>query len=152
MYELEYNPDPFDLTKMVLKGIYSSIHGVINFIFTISIIFLMIRFWSSVGIGLKTLMFISLLLFPLIQPLFIHLNSIRTFEDLDKDLVLIFDDYGITSKSKKTDEFIEWKDIVGIAKSNDTYVVYTQGSRGYILSSAQYRSIPGLKELLEEKR
>ena len=152
MYTLDYDPSPVDLWKMTMRGIYSSLQGVINIIFTISVLVLIYKFWQSSMALFRVIMVLGLMLFTVIQPLFIYLNSVRTLEDIDSTTKLSIDDKGIEVSTANEREYIKWSSILGIAKSEDVYVIYTSNNRGYIITPKMYSDYPGLVELIESKR
>ncbi len=89
-YEFDYIVDPFEMTKLALKGIYKSLAGAVNIVFTISAIGLLMRFWFDLNVILKTFLFLCVFMFPLFQPLIIYNRLKKQLSNLPNDMKAFF--------------------------------------------------------------
>ena len=98
-YKFSYKITAIDLWKLAMYGIYGSIVGVANIIFTISMFALVVRFWRDVNTFLKILLILGVFLFIIIQPMMIYLKSKKQIEAVPVDMEIGFDDKGMHIKT-----------------------------------------------------
>ena len=100
-YEYTYRNTPGDYWKFRMENYYRNWTALVSIVFTLSILALIIAKWNATnGLG-KALMVIFLLVFPLFQPLYIYLISIRDAQALQVDTTLSFDETGMEIKVQK---------------------------------------------------
>ncbi|NCC78298.1 MAG: YcxB family protein, partial [Clostridia bacterium] len=67
-----YETKASDLWQLSMYGIYKSMVGLVNVIFTAAMVLLTAKYWSEVNWYLKGLLILGLSLFTVIQPLLIY--------------------------------------------------------------------------------
>jgi hypothetical protein len=134
-YRFTVNTTAFDLWQLSMYGIYGSILGAANAVFTAAMILLAVRFFPGIHIVLKCLLLFAVCLFPVIQPLVVYLRARRQAKSMPKDVHLEFDDKGmhVTVGDKKED--IDWDSVVGITKKPTLLVVFSSARHGYVLTN-----------------
>ncbi|HZK26661.1 MAG TPA: YcxB family protein [Thermoclostridium sp.] len=135
-YKFSIKTTASEFWQLSMYGIYGSILGTTNIIFTVAMILLSIRFFSGAHIVLKYLMVIAIILFPIIQPLVVYLRAKKQAKGLPKEEVhLTVDDQGIHIISGFKKEDIQWSDVRGLTKKPTLLVIYTSSQHGYVLSN-----------------
>ena len=134
-YRFKSDVKPADLWKIAMTRMYRSPVGLVNVIFTVSMILLTIRFWPTASDLFRVLMFLGCILFPVIQPLAIYGFSARKLEKLPKDMELLFNDDGLTVFVGEKNEFLRWSRIKNAIKRSHMIVVMSDDSHGYMLTN-----------------
>lgn len=134
-YKFKYNLRTIDLWKLSLYGIYTSLIGLINIIFIISIVLLIIRFWSVGNIFVKVLLIFTSLIFTLFQPLILYLRAKKQVETFPKDMYLGFDRQGMSIETDDNISLIKWEDIAGIKELKNIIIIYSSGRQGYLMTN-----------------
>ena len=124
-----------DLWKMAMQRTYRSLAGMVNIVFTVAMVFLMIRYFGSVSDGLRGFMLFGLLLFPVIQPLCIYGMSVKQLEDMPKDMELTFNDSGVLVETQGKSETLRWSRISNAIKRNNMIIVMSDENHGYMLTN-----------------
>ncbi|HHY43078.1 MAG TPA: YcxB family protein [Thermoanaerobacterales bacterium] len=132
-YKFNYAITALDLWQLSMYGIYSSMIGVCNIIFTIAMLLLTAKFWGNVNSFVKILLIFGIGLFPIIQPIAIYARAKRYVAAIPHDLEICFDDSGIYIRTKKQSHILKWNEIKSISKRPNMIVIYTVANRGYIL-------------------
>jgi len=130
-----YETKASDLWQLSMYGIYKSMAGLINVIFTTAMALLTVKYWSEVSWYLKALLILGLSLFTLIQPLLIYRRAKRQVSGMPKDMEIGFDEMGVHVKSGKEKSTVRWKKMKGIAKHPTMLIIYVSATRGYILNN-----------------
>lgn len=133
-YEFEYKVLPIDMLIMTLKGMYSSLAGTANLIFTFSIMALSYRFWNDISIYLKAFLFVCIIFFPVIQPIIIYKRFEKQLKSLPDNLKIVFDDKGFRINQDKSSTFTPWSNVNRVSKSSRAIVIYTNNKGNYILT------------------
>ena len=134
-YRFKSDVKPGDLWKIAMTRIYRSPVGLVNVIFTVSMILLTIRFWPTASDLFRVLMFLGCILFPVIQPLAIYGFSAKQLENLPKDMEMLFNDDGLTVFVGEKSELLNWKRIKNAIKRSHMIVVMSDDSYGYMLTN-----------------
>lgn len=124
-----------DLWKMAMTRTYKSLVGLVNVVFTIAMVLLIIRYWSSASDLFRILMVLGCVLFPVIQPLAIYGNSIKQLEDMPRDMELLFNDTGVRVFVGDKSELLRWSRIKNAIKRSNMIVVMSDDSHGYMLTN-----------------
>ncbi len=135
-YNFKYKTKASDLWQITMYNIYSSFMGTVNIIFTIAMILLAVKYWSSLNLGLRFLVLIGVFLFIAIQPLLIYLKSLKHVRLLPKEIEMIIDDYGLKINNDHRSIDIKWKEIQGISKKPTLLLILAKGGHGYILTNS----------------
>ena len=70
-YEFKNKVSVFDFFGMAMANTYKLPLGLVNVIFTVSLIALSLKFWNQAGDVLQVFMLLGCLIFPVFQPFFI---------------------------------------------------------------------------------
>ena len=134
-YQFKYETKASDLWQLSMYGIYRSIVGVVNIIFTAAMIVLIVRYFAETSWTYRILMILGLSLFTVIQPLVIYNRAKKQLSGMSRDMEIGFDDYGVHVRSEKEKSSIKWKNIKGIAKQPTLVIVYSSATHGFILTN-----------------
>ena len=155
-YEYTYRNTPGDYWKFRMENYYRNWTAIVSIVFTLSILALAIARWNSTnGLG-KAILIILLLVFPVFQPLFIYMTSIRDAQSVQVDTTLSFDTTGMEIKVQKHVQRIPWKSFVPDEKGGgmaigrkSMLVVVPDQVHAYLLPNRVFRSDAEKKELLD---
>ena len=115
-YEYTFRNTPEDYWKFRMENHYRTWTGLVSIIYTLSLLALTIVKWNATnGLG-KALLVLFLIVFPVIQPLFVYFISIRDAQAIRADTTLSFDENGMEIKVLKHLQKIPWKSFVPDAK------------------------------------
>lgn len=121
--------------QMSMYGIYGSILGMTNVVFTAAMVLLTIRFFSESHIVLKCLLLLSICIFPVFQPIVIYLRAKKQAGNLTQEVHLTFDDQGVHVAVDGQNSDIDWGSVRGIAKKPTLLIIFTSSQHGYVLSN-----------------
>ena len=111
-YEYTYKNTPEDYWLFLMENYYRNWTGFVSVVFTLSILVLTITKWNATnGLG-KAIMIIFLILFPVIQPLYIYFISIRDAQAIKADTTICFDTNGVELRVRNHLQRIPWKEFV----------------------------------------
>lgn len=155
-YEYTYRNTPGDYWKFRMENYYRNWTAIVSIVFTLSILALAIARWNATnGLG-KAILIILLLVFPLFQPLFIYMTSIRDAQAVQVDTTLSFDTTGMEIKVQKHVQRIPWKSFVPDEKGGgmaigrkSMLVVVPDQVHAYLLPNRVFKSDAEKKELLD---
>ena len=155
-YEYTYRNTPGDYWKFRMENYYRNWTALVSVVFTLSILALTIAKWNATnGLG-KALMVIFLLVFPVFQPLYIYLTSIRDAQGVQVDTTLSFDSTGMEIKVQKHLQRIPWKSFVPDEKGGGMVinrrpmlVVVPDQVHAYLLPNRIFESDSRKKELFD---
>lgn len=134
-YQFNYETKPSDLWQLSMYGIYRSIVGLVNVIFTGAMIVLLVTFWADVSWMYRILMLLGASLFTVIQPLVIYHRAKKQLSGLNRSMEIGFDDHGVHVRSDKEKSSIKWRNIKGVAKQPTLVIVYSSATHGFILTN-----------------
>ncbi len=134
-YKFTYQITAFDLWQLSMYGIYGSMVGVCNIIFTVAMLLLAAKFWGDVNSFIKIIFIMAISLFTIIQPIAIYIRAKRQVAVLPHDLEIGFDDNGIYVKNENQNSELKWNTIKGVSKKPSMIVVHTTTKHGYILTN-----------------
>ena len=117
-----------------LVSMYRSMLGVINVIFTVSMILVTVRFWGDAGWTYRVPMLLGILAFPLLQPIAIYLRSRRIVSRLPQDLEMNIGPRGISIQGQNDSTFLAYSDLAAVKLVAGIIVIQTEGRRGYTLN------------------
>jgi hypothetical protein len=134
-YRFTINTTASDLWQLSMYGIYGSILGAANAVFTVAMVLVAVRFFSGSHIVLKCLQIIAICLFPVIQPVVVYLRASKQAKSMPKDVQLEFDDEGMHVSVGNQKEDIDWNSVAGITKKPTLLVVFSSARHGYVLTN-----------------
>ena len=134
-YKFNYQTSAFDLWQLSMFGIYGSIIGVCNIIFTVAILLLATKFWEDVSSFIKILLIISISLFTVIQPIAVYIRAKRQIATVPQDMEIGFDDNGIHIKTSNQNSDLKWSTIKGVIKKPSMIIIFTTMKHGFIITN-----------------
>ncbi|MGN9164378.1 YcxB family protein [Tissierellaceae bacterium HCP3S3_D8] len=134
-YKFNYQTSAFDLWQLSMFGIYGSIIGVCNIIFTVAILLLATKFWEDVSRFIKILLIISISLFTVIQPIAVYIRAKRQIATVPQDMEIGFDDNGIHIKTSNQNSDLKWSTIKGVIKKPSMIIIFTTMKHGFIITN-----------------
>lgn len=135
IYKFDYQTTPFDLWKLAMWHMYTSIIGMCNILFTATMIGIGIKFWGDMNSFVKIVLIIITNLFTLIQPLAIYKRCKTQIEAIPNNMKIIFDDQGIHINTKIKSSHIEWSKVRGVSKKASMIIVFSTTTYGFILTN-----------------
>lgn len=139
-YSFKYQNKALDLWQLTMYGIYTSMMGTINIIFTVSMLLLAFKFWAEMGLVFRILCGAGVLLFLVIQPLVIYQKSKKQMYQLPQSIELDMDDDGLHVYAGLEKTLIPWDAVKGIMKKPTLLVLFASNQHGYILSNDVLKS------------
>lgn len=134
-FQFSFKNKASDLWQLSMYGVYKSMIGLVNVIFSVAMILLTVRYWSEVNWYLRALLILGLTLFTVIQPLLIYRRAEKQVSGMQEDMEIGFDELGVHVKSGKEKTTIRWKKMKGITKHPTMLIIYSSATRGYILNN-----------------
>ncbi len=134
-YQFTYETKPLDLWQLSMYGMYRSMVGVINIIFTIAMVMLTIRFWEESNLIIRMILIMGMGLFTVIQPLLVYLRAKRQLSSVSSKIKLKIDDLGVLVETNNQRSQMKWKTIKGISKKPTLIILYTSAKHGFILTN-----------------
>lgn len=134
-FKFHYQTEATDIWKLSMYGIYSSMLGMVNIIFTAAMFLLTVKFWSSENIFIKILLIIAASLFTVVQPLAIYMRAKRQTETFPQDMEIGFDDKGIHVITSAGNSDLKWSMIRGVTQKNSMIIIYTTDKHGFVLTN-----------------
>ena len=133
--EYKFNCDvkTSDLWKMSMVRTYRSLLGVINIVFTVSMIAMTIKLWPGSGEFSRALEILCCLIFPVFQPLAILGRSYKQVEQQPKGVELLFRNTGIVVTCGGREEKIPWSRVIRVIRQDSMIVIKTDDSYGYMI-------------------
>jgi hypothetical protein len=138
-YDFTYQTTAFDLWRLSMYGIYKSILGLCNAIFTVAMVLLAYKYWAGANDVLKLFMALGMSLFTVIQPMLVYLKAKRQVKQLPKEINLHFDDFGVHINTLEQNSSIKWKDIKGVLNRPGMVVIMSSHQHGFILTDKVLR-------------
>jgi hypothetical protein len=133
-YRFPYGISPGEMTVLGMANIYRSMPGVVNMVFTVSLILVTYRFWDTVGWAIRVLMILGAALFPLLQPGIIYLRSRKIVSKMPRDMEMRIRKDGISIDTEDNSTLIEYGDIATFRRIAGLLVLQTSGKQSYVLS------------------
>lgn len=141
-YSFHYNVRPANLWILSMINTYRSMVGVVNIVFTLSMIMLTFRFWMEANMAVRLLMIAGIMVFPCFQPLVIFLRSSKIVGKMPVNMHLDFDNKGMKITAENLNAQVNYTDLKSVIEISGMLVLYTQARQGYILN----REVLGNKE------
>lgn len=134
-YNFKYKTTALDLWQLSMYGIYGSMLGLCNIIFTVAMILLTVKFWVNENNFIKILLIIAICLFTIIQPLAIYYRARKRVLQNSNDMEISFDDQGIHVKIENQTSDVKWNHVKGVIKRPSMIVVLSTNKHGFILTN-----------------
>lgn len=130
----KYKVRPGNLWVLTMINMYRSMIGVVNVVFTLSIVLLAVRFWPEASLFVRLLITAGILLFPVFQPLIIYLRSKKIVAEMPDNLEMIISDKGIEVQSGNKHSHMKFEELKSILMIRGILVLYTQSKQSFILN------------------
>ncbi|MDF2547343.1 MAG: hypothetical protein K0R93_2241 [Anaerosolibacter sp.] len=134
-YRFTYQTTAFDLWQLSMYGIYGSMVGVCNIIFTVAMGLLSAKFWGTVNGFMKIIFIIAICLFTVIQPAVIYMRAKRQVATFPHDMEIGFDDHGVHVKTEKQRSELKWNTIKAVSKKPSMIVIFSTTKHGFVLTN-----------------
>lgn len=143
-YKFKYKNTPFELLRLSLFYLYTSLAGIVNIIFTFAMLALLYSKWNETEAFVKLILSIAVLFFVLFQPAMMYMKVRENAKDLP-ELELEFGERGIAVGVGGKHEFIPWNKIRSVKSFPGMLIIFTDATNGYILTKRivgiHYKSI-----------
>ncbi|NBF39477.1 MAG: hypothetical protein GVY14_03585 [Spirochaetes bacterium] len=133
-YRFHYRVTPSDLMILSLVSIYRSLPGIINIIFSISMILVAFRFWEEAAWIYRALMLLGIVVFPVLQPAAIYLRSRRIVSRMPEGLEMYIGPEGITISGPNDSNSLAYSELTAVKLVAGMIIIHTKGKQGYALS------------------
>ena len=134
-YSYKFKLNRSDMFKYYMSDRYSSLAGIVQIIFTVSLIILAISKWNVVGIILKIILIVGISLFTIIQPLFFYINAGKSIKKDTPDTEILFEDEYIEIKVLSHIQRIRYQNIVQIINKPLMLIIQPDNKHIYILTN-----------------
>ena len=112
---------------------YSSMAGLVQIIFIISLLILVINKWADLGIIMKILILVGLSLFTIIQPLAFWINAGKSIDPNMPETEIQFDDNNMIIKVNSHIQRIPYSNIVRVVSKPKMLVIQPDQKHIYII-------------------
>lgn len=134
-YKFTYQTTALDLWQLSMYGIYGSMVGVCNIIFTVAMFLVTAKFWTSVNVFMKIVLIIGICLFTVIQPLAVYMRAKKQMAVASHKVEISFDDAGIHVKTKNKKSDLKWSTIKAISKKPSMIIIFSSNKHGFVLTN-----------------
>ena len=133
-YSFRYSVRPANLWVLSMMNIYRSMMGVVNIVFTLSMVLLALRFWAEAGPAARILIAAGGALFPLLQPLMIFLRSRKIVGGMPAGMLISFSAKGMTVTAGEEKSHVDYWDLKSVIRISGMLIIYTRSRQGFILN------------------
>ena len=112
---------------------YSSLAGIVQIIFVVSLAILVVRRWDELGPIMKIIILIGLSLFTIIQPLAFWINAKKSIDPNMPETELKFDDDNMVIKVNSNIQRIRYENLVQVIKKPKMLIIQPDRNHIYIL-------------------
>ena len=112
---------------------YSSLAGLVQIIFVVSLLILLCSKWNNIGIIIKIIAFVGISLFTVIQPLAFWINAGKSIDPNMPETELKFDEDFMIIKVNSHLQRIPYPDIVKVINKPGLLVIQPDQTHIYIL-------------------
>lgn len=132
-FVFKYRVRPENLLLLAMANVYRSMAGVVNIVFTLSMILVAFRFWTSVNLYLKILIALGIALFPIFQPIVMYLRSKRIVSRMPDNMEMRIDGKGVTVASSGKSSLLKYSDLTSVTRIQGMLILNTRSKQGFIL-------------------
>ena len=122
-----------DMWKYYMIDRYSSIAGLAQIIFTLSLLILLITKWTTIGIIGKILIFLGLSLFLVFQPIAFWTNAKNSIDPNMPETELSFDEEYMVIKVQNHIQRIPYPEIVKVISKPNLLIIQPDDKHIYII-------------------
>lgn len=129
---LKYKPRALDLLKIHMYEVYTSLVGMVNIIFSISMLGLLITFWEEMSNLIRIILIILTLHFILIQPIILYFKYKNIVNEIDNISIELNENNFVVVNPNNSFEY-SWNDLE-VDKILNILIIKTDEKNGYILN------------------
>jgi hypothetical protein len=133
-FSFDYRVRPYDLWILTMANIYRSHMGVVNGVFTLSMVMLTLRFWAEAHPAARALLGAGILLFPLIQPALIYLRSQRITAAMPDGMRMDFGGRGMTVTAGGRKSHVDYWDLRSVIRILGMLIIRTRSGQSFVLN------------------
>jgi len=133
-FSFTYQIKPVNLWILSMMNIYRSFTGVVNVIFTASMILVSVRFWGGSGPVIRVLIALGICLFPLIHPLLVLLRCRKITGKMPQDMRMDFTGKELIVTSGNKNSHVDYWEIKSVLRIMGMIIIYTRKNMGFILN------------------
>lgn len=133
-FSFPYRVRPANLWVLSMMNIYRSFTGVVNIVFTASMILVAVRFWAQTGPGLHLLTVLGIGLFPVVQPLLILARSRRIAGAMPDNMRMDFNSKEMIVTTGDRNSHVDYWELKSVLRLAGMLIIYTRKRQGYILN------------------
>jgi len=134
-YSYKFKLTKRDMWTYYMVDRYSTLAGIAQIIFIISLSLLIITKWNTLGPIMRILTLVGLSLFTVVQPLFFYVNAAKATKDDIPDTELSFDEEHMTIKVLTHVQKIKYENIVQVIKKPFMLIIQPDPTHIYILTN-----------------
>lgn len=132
-YSFKFKLNQKDMWEYYMIDRYSSLAGLVQIIFVVSLLILLCSRWNNVGIVIKILAFVGLSLFIIIQPLAFWINAGKSIDPNMPETELKFDDEFMIIKVNSHLQRIPYPEIIKVINKPRLLVIQPDQTHIYII-------------------
>lgn len=133
VFSFDYKVKPKNLWVLSMINTYRSMVGVVNIVFTASMVLLAVRFWSESGWPVRLLIAAGILFFPAVQPLIIYLRSKKIVSTMPEGMKILFDSKGMTVSAGEQKSQVGYSELKSVIRVSGMLILYLNSRQGFIL-------------------
>lgn len=133
-YHYRYQTTAWDFFRLSIYCTYSSMIGVCNIIFTVAMILLTLKMWTTSSAVIKAVLILACIAFPVIQPISLFQRARNQAASQKKNMEIGFDDVGIHVTAGEESSDVEWNAVRRIAKKPGMIILFPDAMHGYMMT------------------
>ncbi len=131
-YIFKYSNTVWDFWLLMLYNTYGSLIGMCNVMFTFAMVALTIRFWGTTADIVRTLLVLSCLFFPVVQPILLYSKAKKEAQEAPKISLLIHED-GIHVETKDGKAELNWSQMECVRRRPKMLILFLTKTNAFIL-------------------
>lgn len=132
-FQFKFKNGAKELWELSMIHQYTSMIGVVNVVFTVSMAVLLVSSIKNTWWVLLVLVVIAMLYFPVIQPIIIYFRSKKNAEKIVHETELSFTENEIYITVGDEHQTLTWKDIPGMKELPGLLILYTGRGHGLVI-------------------
>lgn len=155
-FQFKFKNGVRELWELAMIHQYTSMIGVVNVVFTVSMAVLLATSYNNSWVVLSACVAIAMLYFPVIQPIIIYFRSKKNAEKIVDETELSFTENEIFIKVGNEHQTLTWKDIPGMKELPGLFILYTGRGHGLVIpdksmGNSRKDFVAFVKEKLQKK-
>lgn len=134
-YQFSLKTTASDLWQLLMYGIYGSMLGMVNVVFTLAMVFVAFRFYADAPIALKLLMIAGIGLFTVIQPALLYARASAQAAQLPGEVALAIGAQGVHIRTGDKTSELAWPEVRGILRKPTMLVLFSSARHGFVLTN-----------------